>query len=431
MTADPLAGGADRLAGNIVHFGRALRAAGLPVGTGRILLAIRAVEAAGLASRETFHHTLRACLVSRAADGAVFDRAFALFWRDTEALASVLALMGAGLRVPERTAAEPPGARRAAEGVIGEALATRPRTGDGGEEIEFDARLTASAEERLRQRDFEQMTVGEAAEARRVLAGLRLPAPSLPARRLRAAPRGGGGCRPDWRASMRAGTRAGGGLLPLCWRRPQRRRPDLVMLLDISGSMGRYSRMLLHFLHAAAQARESDWGRVYGFAFGTRLSNLSRWLRLRDPDQCLARIGDSVPDWEGGTRIGRALHAFNRDWSRRVLARGAVVLLLTDGLDRDDPALLAREAARLRRSSRSLVWLNPLLRWQAFSPRARGVAALLPHVDQLRGGHNIESLAGLAAALQRDGGLGEGGDKERLLRVLRALPAGPEAVSSG
>ena len=401
-----------RLAANILHFGRSLRAAGLPVGTGRILLAIRAVTATGFADRSTFYHTLRACLISRAVDRDVFDRAFALFWRDPEALASVLALMGAGLRVPEREGSEPAGSRRAAEGVIGEALRTR-QPADGGDEIEVDARLTSSAEERLRSRDFEQMTAEEEIRARRLIADLRLPAPSLPSRRLRPSKNG---TRPDWRATMRAGTRTGGAVVPLCMRKPVTRRPDLVAICDISGSMGRYSRMLLHFLHGAANARQPDWGRVQGFVFGTRLTNVSRWLRLRDPDRCLSRIGAVVPDWEGGTRIGSALRTFNRDWSRRVLVRGAVVLFLTDGLDREDPALLAREAARLRLSARRVIWLNPLLRWKSFSPRARGVAALLPHVDELRGGHNIESLEALCEALSPGFGTGE---KDRLMRLLR------------
>ena len=401
-----------RLAANILHFGRSLRAAGLPVGTGRVLLAIRAVTATGFANRDTFYHALRACLVSRAADREVFDRAFALFWRDPEALASVLALMGAGLRVPERKDPEPAGSRRAAEGVIGEALRTR-QVSDAGDEIEIDARLTSSAEERLRTRDFEQMTAEEDIRARRMVAALHLPAPSLPSRRLRPSK---DGTRPDWRATMRAGTRSGGAVVPLCMRKRVSRRPDLVAICDISGSMGRYSRMLLHFLHAAANARQPDWGLVHGFVFGTRLTNVSRWLRLRDPDQCLSRIGAVVPDWEGGTRIGSALRTFNRDWSRRVLARGAVVLFLTDGLDREDPVLLSREAARLRLSARRVIWLNPLLRWKAFSPRARGVAALLPHVDELRGGHNIESLEALCEALSAQSGTGE---KDRLMRLLR------------
>ncbi len=402
----------DHLAANILHFGRSLRAAGLPVGTGRVLLAIRAVRTAGFADRRTFYIALRSCLISRSRDRDIFDRAFALFWRDPEALASVLALMGAGLRVHEREGPEPAGSRRAAEGVIGEALGTRLRSEDC-EEVEIDARLTSSVEEQLRSRDFEQMTVEEERRARRMVAELRLPVQSLPSRRFRPSE---GGVRPDWRSTMRAASRAGGAVVPLRMRSPLCRRPDLVALCDISGSMGRYSRMLLHFLHAAANARQPDWGRVHGFVFGTRLTNVSRWLRLRDPDLSLSRIGTVVPDWEGGTRIGSALHAFNRDWSRRVLARGAVVLLLTDGLDREDPAILSREAARLRRSARTLIWLNPLLRWKAFSPKARGVAALLPHVDQLRGGHNIEALEVLAEALASPSGTGE---KDRLMRLLR------------
>jgi len=231
--------------------------------------------------------------------------------------------------------------------------------------------------------------------------------------------------RPDWRAAMRAVVRQGGVSTGLPMRGKLPRPPDLVALLDVSGSMGRYSRMLIHFLHAAANARRPDWGRVHGFGFGTRLTDVSRWLRIRDPDDCLRKIGMAIPDWEGGTRIGHAIGVFNRNWSRRVLARGAVVLLLTDGLDREDPTALAREAARLRRSARRLLWLNPLLRWDGFTPEARGVAALLPNVDELRGGHSIESLAELCAALS---GPEATGDKERLLRLL---PAGRASSIGG
>jgi len=416
-----MADGEDQLAANILHFGRALRAAGLPVGTGRVLLAIQAVAAAGFGSREGFRIALRCCLVSRAADLTVFERAFALFWRDPEALSSVLSLTGAGLRVASRSEPEPAGARRAAEAVLGQALRSREDAG-AEDRVEVEARLLSSRRERLRSRDFDQMTVEEEREAKRLVAGLRLPAPPLPSRRLRSSPSGD---RPDWRAAMRAVVRQGGVSAGLPMRGKLPRPPDLVALLDVSGSMGRYSRMLIHFLHAAANARRPDWGRVHGFGFGTRLTDVSRWLRIRDPDDCLRKIGMAIPDWEGGTRIGHAIGVFNRNWSRRVLARGAVVLLLTDGLDREDPTALAREAARLRRSARRLLWLNPLLRWDGFTPEARGVAALLPNVDELRGGHSIESLAELCAALS---GPEATGDKERLLRLL---PAGRASSTGG
>ena len=179
--------------------------------------------------------------------------------------------------------------------------------------------------------------------------------------------------------------------------------------------MSSYSRAVLHFLHAVANAKGQGWARVHAFTFGTRLTNITRHMGARDVDAALAAAGAEAQDWEGGTRIGQCLHAFNRDWSRRVLGQGAVVLLITDGLDRDDPDALAREMERLHLSSRKLIWLNPLLRWDGFAPRAAGIKAMLPHVDSFRAGHNIAALQGLAEALSRPDDMGE---KARLMARL-------------
>jgi uncharacterized protein with von Willebrand factor type A (vWA) domain len=216
---------------------------------------------------------------------------------------------------------------------------------------------------------------------------------------------------------MRAAMQSGGDVRLITRRKRRRRWPALVALCDISGSMASYSRMLLHFLHAAANAQGSGWSHVHVFTFGTRLTNITRHLARRDPDEALARAGAEARDWEGGTRIGACLEAFNKEWSRRVLGQGAVVLLITDGLDRDDPERLRREAERLQLSSRKLIWLNPLLRWDGFEARAQGVMALLPHVDSFRAAHNIDSLESLAKALTRpdDQGL-----KAELLAGMRA-----------
>jgi uncharacterized protein with von Willebrand factor type A (vWA) domain len=197
------------------------------------------------------------------------------------------------------------------------------------------------------------------------------------------------------RATLRAQLRAGPGIIPLARKAPRVRPPPLVALCDISGSMARYSRMLLHFLHALATARD----RVHSFVFGTRLTNISRQLKNRDVDLALDRVAATVEDWEGGTRIGACLHDFNRNWSRRVLGQGAVVLLITDGLDRQHDERLAKEAERLGKSCRRLIWLNPLLRYDGFEPKATGVRAILPHVDEFRATHNLESLEALATAL--------------------------------
>jgi len=214
---------------------------------------------------------------------------------------------------------------------------------------------------------------------------------------------------------MRAAMRSGGALRPIPRRAPKLRWPALVALCDISGSMAGYSRMLLHFLHAASNAKGQGWSKLHAFTFGTRLTNVTRQLAARDPDAALAAIGQEAQDWEGGTRIGACLRSFNRDWSRRVMGQGAVVLLITDGLDRDEPDLLAAEAERLGLAARKVIWLNPLLRWDGFAPKARGVRALLPHVDSFRAAHNLDSLAALAEALTRPD---DAGERARMMRML-------------
>jgi hypothetical protein len=237
-----------------------------------------------------------------------------------------------------------------------------------------------------------------------MLARLSLPVKPIPSRRTMASL---DGHRIDWRRTLRASMRQGGEMRDLALKTPRIRWPNLVALCDISGSMSQYSRMILHFLHAVSNARGEGWAKVHAFTFGTRLTNITRHLRQRDVDAALAAAGAEAQDWEGGTRIGACLHAFNRDWSRRVMGQGAVVLLITDGLDRDAPEDLAHEMQRLHLSARRLIWLNPLLRWEGFAPKARGISAMLPHVDSFRAGHSIESLEDLARALSRRDDTGE------------------------
>jgi uncharacterized protein with von Willebrand factor type A (vWA) domain len=219
----------------------------------------------------------------------------------------------------------------------------------------------------------------------------------LPVRRTVAAPRGHA---VDLRATLRAMASARGVMVPLAWRRKRRRRPPLVVLCDISGSMDRYSRMLLFFLHAITNDRD----RVHTLLFGTRLTNVTRALKAKDPDEGLAAVAASVPDWSGGTRIATSLRTFNKLWARRVLTQGALVLLITDGLERDPDDRLAFEIDRLHRSCRRLIWLNPLLRFSGFEAKAKGIRAMVPHVDQLRPIHNLDSMADLVRALSADGG---------------------------
>lgn len=376
-----------RLPENILHFGRLLRAAGLRVGPDRMLAALAAVDAVGLARREDLRAALAAVFVSRREDLALFDEAFALFWRDPRLLQRVL-----GALLEQASGGRPPPQRQPPRRLAEALAAGAPTPGeDEGEQLELGASLTWSGEERLQHRDFAEMGADELAEARRLMSRLRVDIAPMPGRRARIARRGE---RIDPRASLRAAVRAGDAVA-LRYRHCRPRPPALVLLLDISGSMGGYARILLQFAHLLTARRPQ----VHTLLFGTRLTDVTRALRQRDVDAALAACGERAQDWSGGTRIGEALAAFNRCWARRLLPGGAVVLLVSDGLDREGGAGIAAEAARLRRMSRRLIWLNPLLRWEGFAPRAAGMRALLPHVDELRPVHNLRSLEQLAAVL--------------------------------
>ncbi|MCL6285579.1 VWA domain-containing protein [Ruegeria sp. 2012CJ41-6] len=404
-----------KLAQNIIHFARALRKAGLPIGTGRVIDAIHAVEAAGFTARHDFYWTLHACFVNRPEHRTVFAQVFRLYWRDPRYLEHMMAMMLPAIRGVQEDRTAQAAEKRAAEALLDGANRDLPEVEDQeeGTEIEVDASMTMSSEERLRSLDFEQMSTEEVARAKRMLAQLELPVKPIPSRRGQASHLGH---RLDRARTLRQAMRQGGELRDIAKLQPRPRWPNLVVLCDISGSMSQYSRIILHFLHAVANAKGAGWAKVHAFTFGTRLTNITRHLHQRDVDAALAAAGGEAQDWEGGTRIGHCLHQFNRDWSRRVMGQGAVVLLITDGLDRDDPDQLAREMERLQLSARRLIWLNPLLRWQGFAPKARGIAAMLPHVDSFRAGHSIASLEDLAKVISRPDDVGE---KARLLAAAR------------
>jgi len=378
-------------ADNIMHFARALRAAGLPIGPGRVLDAVRAVETAGLRRRDDFYWTLHSVFVNRREHREVFDQAFHIFWRNPQILEKMMATMLPPTPTSEEDGAEQETLRRVADAML-PGLDGPENDDSERQEIEIDATLTFSDQEVLQSKDFEAMSADEVAEAKRLIRRLALPIQDVKTRRFVANPKGR---RVDMRRSFRASLRSGGAIIPLRHRARERRHPPLVVLCDISGSMGRYSRMLLHFMHALTNDRD----RVHTFLFGTRLTNVTRHLRQRDIDFALAKVTESVEDWSGGTRIGTTLHAFNRDWGRRVLSQGAVVLLITDGLDRDAGVGLEAEMERLHKSCRRLIWLNPLLRFDGFQPKSLGIRAILPHVDEFRPVHNLESLGALATAL--------------------------------
>jgi uncharacterized protein with von Willebrand factor type A (vWA) domain len=402
-----------KLAHNIAHFARALRKAGLSIGPGRILDAIRAVEVAGFDRREDFYFTLQAVFVSRPEERATFAQVFRLFWRDPRYLDHMMALMLPQVQGGHEDRAPDAAEKRAAEALLDGQLPPAPQDDSPGDQIKIDATATMSAEERLKTLDFEQMSTDEIAAAKRMLARLSLPVPPLLTRRSKPSILT---ARIDARRTLRDALRHGGEITTLAHKAPVTRWPNLIVLCDISGSMADYSRMVLHFVHAVANRKGQGWARVHAFTFGTRLTNITRHLRARDVDAALRAAGSEAQDWSGGTRIGQSLHAFNRDWSRRVLGQGAVVLLITDGLDRDDADLLARETERLHLSCRRLIWLNPLLRWTGFAPKAAGIKAILPHVDSFRAGHSIASLEALGQALSDPT---NHGDRDRLRSMLR------------
>ncbi|MBT3370386.1 MAG: VWA domain-containing protein [Rhodospirillaceae bacterium] len=382
----------NRLAENIMHFARVLRAAGLPVGPGKVLDGVRAVIAAGVGSREDFYWTLFAVFVNRQDHREIFDQAFHIFWRNPRILERMLHMLMPQVEVEMDPSQNDAVSRRVAEALAKGEGAEVPQA-EAEEEIEFDAALTYSAREVLQGMDFESMSADEVTQAKAIIARMRLPIMAVPTRRLSPDPHGR---RVDMRASLRAALRSSGGV-PLRHRSPKQRHPPLVVLCDISGSMSRYSRMFLHFMHAITNDRD----RVHTFVFGTRLTNITRHLRHRDVDIALEKVAEDVEDWSGGTRIGHCLHDFNTDWSRRVLGQGAVVLMISDGLDRDAGEGIGGEVERLHKSCRRLIWLNPLLRYAGFEPKSKGIRALLPHVDDFRTVHNLASLGDLAAALSR------------------------------
>lgn len=379
------------LGANVMHFARLLRRAGLPVGPAEVIAAGQALELIELGDRAQARAALRGLMVHRHEHIELFDHAFDLFWRDPNAgqHAAALALLEGS--PPPQDQAPQPGARRIAEAMT-PPRAQPPKAEDRPPEL--DAVMTVSEQEQLRSMDFEQMSAEQVGRAKAEIRRLSLPLDLRRTRRLRPDTHGP---RIDLAATLRRSLRRGGELTELSRSARVVRPPPLVVLCDISGSMARYAQVLLHFLHAVANDRD----RVHVFLFGTRLSNITRQLRFRDPEVAFQMVSHAVPDWSGGTRIGEALQEFNQRWARRVLGQGAVVLLVTDGLDRDGAAGLSENMDRLHRSCRRLIWLNPLLRWDGFQPKSAGIRAMLPHVDEFRTVHSLDSLRGLVDLLSR------------------------------
>ncbi|MBO9419704.1 VWA domain-containing protein [Labrenzia sp. R4_2] len=377
-----------RITDNIVYFARTLRKAGVPVGPASVVDAVQAVEVSGISNRDDLYWTLHAVFVRKREHRILFDEAFRVYWQSRGLIEKMLAILSPV--APPRGAPEKPkaGQTRVAQAFQANkervAEETRP-------EIEVDAKFTVSGKELLQSKDFAQMTAEEINDAKKALASMALSMDKIRLRRLVPAHSG----KVDPRRTLRASMRAGGDIIDLKFRQPAEKRPPLVAICDISGSMSQYSRLLLHFLHAVTAERRD----VHTFLFGTRLSNVTRQLRMKDPDEALEACSEGVQDWSGGTRIAWALHDFNRHWSRRVLSGKPTVLLITDGLERDSDEDLAREMDRLHRSCRRLIWLNPLLRFEGFEAKAKGIRAMLPHVDEFRAVHSLDAVADLVSAL--------------------------------
>jgi uncharacterized protein with von Willebrand factor type A (vWA) domain len=380
-----------KLAENIMHFARVLREAGIPVGPGAVIDALDAAMSGSLRTRDDFYWTLHAVFVKRRDQREIFDQAFHVFWKKPKMLEQLMQLFFHQVARDAGGKAKQAGFRRLAEAMF-DSHEGQSQQRQKKDDIEVDATMTASADEVLRTKDFEQMTVAEQAQAKQAIAQLRRHRSEVMTRRFERAMKG---TSIDMRRTLKGSLRAGGHVIDLERRRKQWQEPPLVVLCDISGSCSSYSRMFLHFLHALTNDRD----RVSVFLFGTRLTNISRELKRRDIDEAMAKVSAAVKDWSGGTRIGTSLRDFNYHWARRVLTQGAHVLIMTDGLDREDTATLEHEMARLRRQSKRIVWLNPLLRFEGFKALAGGIRAMMPYVDEFRPVHSIGALSDLAAAL--------------------------------
>jgi uncharacterized protein with von Willebrand factor type A (vWA) domain len=384
VTTDPQSAPTTGLiADNVVGFARALRAAGLPVGPGAVIDALEALRVIDIGKRADVFTTLEAIFVKRHEHALVFAQAFDLFFRAAEEWKHLLD----SIPLPDAAKRKPPPASRRVQ----EAMA-KPSMSEAQQPQEREIRLSVSDKEILQKKDFAQMSAAEIAEVTRAIASMRLPQAELRTRRFQPDTRGQ---RLDLRRTLRGSLRTGGDIVDIRRLGLIDKPAPIVALLDISGSMSEYTRLFLHFLHAITDARK----RVSVFLFGTRLTNVTRDLRARDPDEALAGCSSAVEDWAGGTRIATSLHTFNKLWGRRVLGQGAIVLLISDGLEREADTKLAFEMDRLHRSCRRLIWLNPLLRFGGFEAKAQGIKMMLPHVDEFRPVHNLSSIEGLIAAL--------------------------------
>lgn len=382
----------NRITQHIIAFGRVLRRAGLEVATGQIIDAMRATQLIGLKSRADVYQGLFSVFVTRREQVELFNQAFHLFWRAPSKLPQVMSLILPQLKMPETAQAKQ--SLRVKQALAeNEAQIKPPESRPKNEKKEaVDLVLTYSPLEVLRKKDFAAFSNEEVVTARQVLSEMNWNIPSKRTRRFNPSAKGR---MLDLRKTVRKNMRNQGELIQLSWRANQTRMRDIVVLCDISGSMERYSRMLLHFMHAVTVGMR----RVETFVFGTRLTRITRYLQQRDIDDAVSSVSQKVNDWAGGTRIGDALKDFNYLWARRVLRSGAVVMVISDGWDRGDIPLFEREVARLSRSCYRLIWLNPLLGYENYEPLTRGIKAAMPYIDDFLPVHNLESLEQIGKVL--------------------------------
>ena len=375
---------------NLVLFGRVLRGLGLDVNPGRMIDLVQALSHVDVGVRSDFYHAARSLLVHRRDDIPLFDDAFDMFWQKPLSEWKLIELKARPIRRERpKPLVVPPNVRPEA---VPEPLSPPEDVAETRKIIELTK--TYSEREALRKRDFADLSDEELQEVRKLISELVWKLGERISRRHRS----GRGTRLDLRRTLRQSLRHGGEVLTFARREPRKKPRPLVVIADISGSMERYTRLLLHFIYSLTQGLRQ---RVEAFAFGTRLTRLSRHMRHRDVARALSGVSHAVSDWSGGTRIGESLRTFNYDWARRVLGGGAVVLLISDGWDRGDPELLAKEVDRLRRSCHRLIWLNPLLGSPEYEPLTRGMVAALPYVNDFLPVHNLESLEELARHLER------------------------------
>ncbi len=374
---------------NLLHFGRLLRAVGIEVTPPQIVDLVESLKHIDLGRREDFKNAARTVLVNHPEHLPLFERAFDLFWQARDE--SELLELGLG-----RQKSQPQPQAEEKEITLRESVAREPTPEQESDEAETGAVQSYSALELLRHKDFAKLTPAELAEVKRLIQAM---AWQLEQRRTRRKIRASHGSVLDMRRLLRCNLRYGGELLQLPWRRPKFKRRPLVVICDVSGSMEQYSRILLKFIYAISSGQD----RVEAFVFSTRLTRITRQLKTGEIDAALDQVMAAIRDWGGGTRIGEALKRFNYEWGRRVLGQGAIVLIISDGLDRGNIELLEREIARLQLSCQRLIWLNPLLGSTNYQPLARGIQTALPYVDDFLPVHNMASLEELGQLLERLG----------------------------